>query len=525
MRNLGSERRVTKWNTCCGGSAGSRALALLATAALQTAAYAQAKPTGLAAHESLLTTAFFGLLLAFIGLVAWEVMDGKKASRSSLDIAKLAAAAAKKQSAAGAPSGSLAHLDAPPTSRPFAPPPPPPPPKQPMSEPSMEQSSPFAPPPQREDSGNNPFAAPPTEMLGASGVPHSLESTVAFSPSGPDAGSSGGWADLLQRVRAGEPEAASFDGGLSAPPLTEDESFVLPTSDAEASAAPSPASSSEAWEALLKRTTTGDGPKAGPPKTVPGDKIQLASNFQLPGEASPPPPPAPASPFGMGGGSPFGGAPSAAEPAPSNNMFGSSFDDGGATFPANPPAFTLPGSAPAAPEPSLGSSLGMGFSFSSDPTSEPSSPFGGGFGGGPSGFGAAPTASSSGGFESPSFKLPGSPAPTDDFGGGGSGGFQLPGAGGFGGAPGAGGANPFDFGGGGGDNPSSSTLPLSDLFSSKPGTGSPPAFQLPGGGGPMDFGAGLDNDAGNPGLGRTISLDFAKGGGQKPPPPLPKTEG
>jgi hypothetical protein len=544
MRNLGSERRVTKLIT--GGSGG--ALAMLA---MQSAAYAQAKPTGLAAYESLLTGGFFGLLLAFIGLIAWEVIDGKKASRSSLDIAKLAAAAAKKQSAASAPSGSLAQLDAPPTSRPFAPPPPPPPPKQPSAEPSMEQASPFAPPPPREDAPN-PFAAPPAEMIGGMGMGSmgSLESTVAFSPTG-DAGSSGGWADLLQRVRAGEPEAASFQDS-SPPPLTEDESFVLPTGDPQAGGSHSPASSSEAWEALLKRTTTGESPKA--PKAPIGDvgKISLASNFQLPGEAAPAPIPPPPSPFGgMGGGAAFG---SAEEPAPPSNIFASNFDDGGATFPSAPPPFSLPGSMPGAPppvapEPSLGSSLGMGFSFSSDPTSEPASPFGGGgFGGGfagpspgaggsggfaaPSpgaggsgGFAApSPGAGGSGGFESPSFKLPGSPAPTDDFGGGGSGGFQLPTGGGGFGAP----ANPFDFGGAN-DSPSSSTLPLSDLFSSKPGAGGPPSFQLPSGGGgtqPLDFGSGLDSDAGgNPGLGRTISLDFAKGGGQKPPPPLPKTEG
>jgi hypothetical protein len=156
-----------------------------------------------------------------------------------------------------------------------------------------------------------------------------------------------------------------------------------------------------------------------------------------------------------------------------------------------------------------------GFSFSNDP--EPS-PF-------------SMTPPGGGGFEPPTFKLPGAPAPADDFGGGPSGGFPIPGGGGFGGGGGAA-PNPFDFGGMGAANesPSSSTLPLSDLFSNKPAPGAPPAFQLPtgggGGGGTPDFlGGGLDSEVGNPGLGRTISLDFAKGGGQKPPPPLPKTEG
>jgi hypothetical protein len=481
-------------------------------AAMQAAAHAQAKPTGLAAHESLLTTLFFALLAAFVGLVVWEVIDGKKASRSSLDIAKLAAAAAKKQSAAGAPSGSLATLEPPPsTSRPFAPPPPPPPPRQqPAAEAPMEHVSPFAPPPREETA--NPFAAPPSEMIAS---PGSLDSTVAFNPSGADAGSSGGWADLLQRVRAGEPEAASFKE-VSPPPLTEDESFSMPSAEAGPPAGLSPASSSEAWEALLKRTTTGEGqgPAAAGGSSKPAadvSKISLNSSFQLPGEGAPPAAPA-ASPFGIGA-PPFGGG---GEPG---GGFGSSFEDSGATFPAvgsGASPFSLPGSGPPpAPEPALGSPMGMGFSFSSDPTSEPASPFS-----------LTPPAGGAGGFDAPSFKLPGSSAPVDDFGGGGSGGFQLPsGGGGFGG-----GANPFDFGSAANENPSSSTLPLSDLFS-KPGGGgsSPPAFQLPtgGGGGAPDFlgSAGMDSEAGNPNLGRTISLDFAKGGGQKPPPPLPKTEG
>lgn len=565
IRNLGSEQRVTEslsrniaYFICSrrGLSPGLVALPfsrpigkpVLVSAVvlgLQSIALAQPKPTGLATHESFLTSAFFGLLITFVALVAWEVMDNKKASRSSLDIAKLAAAAAKKQTVASAPSGSLAHLDPPPTSRPFAPPPPPPPPKQPSAPepaPSVEQASPFAPPAPVE--AHNPFAAPPAEMLGAGGSPSSIESTVAFNPSG-DAGSSGGWADLLQRVRAGEPEAASFEA--SPPPLTEEESFVLPSAGAEP-AGLSPASSSEAWEALLKRTTTGEA-KGGVPKTPQGDvgKISLASNFQLPGDPPPAPTGAAPSPFGAEAPSPFGGdAPSpfgAEAPSPfgggggfgmpsggeaaapmTPDVFGS-FDDGGATFQATPPGFSLPSAGPPPAEPAPGALGGMGFSFSSDPTSEPAAPFGGFASGG--GFGGEP-AGGSGGFESPTFKLPGS-APSDDFGGGGSGGFQLPGGGMGAGAPfggGGGGRNPFDFGGASpADNPSSSTLPLSDLFSKPGGGGAPPAFQLPTGGGPLDFGGGLDNDAGNPGLGRTISLDFAKGGGQKPPPPLPKTEG
>ncbi len=516
MRKLKSENRVTNSIPRKGQLAIPTALAW---SLMLSNAFAQPKPTGIAAHESLLTTLFFALLAAFVALVAWEVIDNRKASRSSLDIAKLAAAAAKKQSAAGAPSGSLPNLDAPPTTRPFAPPPPPPPPKPSTEPPSAELPSPFAPPPSQEV--HNPFAAPPAEMLGA--TPHSMESTVAFSPMN-DAGSSGGWADLLQRVRAGEPEAASFkDSGP--PPLTEgDSSFVMPPGgpDLEAGGL-SPASSSEAWEALLKRTTTGD-PLKSAPKAPVGDvgKISLNSNFQLPGEpAAPPAYVMPSTAFGLPA------TPEEPSAPGTSNVFGN-LEDSGATFPA--PGFSMPPSPATEPL-----SPGMGFSFSTDPTSEASSsPFGGLGGGGfgtsggfgappPPAFGTSPTAGSSGGFESPTFKLPGSP-PTEDFGGGASGGFQLPGGGG--GGFGGGANNPFDFGGSGSESPSSSTLPLSDLFS-KPGGSAPPSFQLPSGGGGMDFGSGLDNDVGggSPGLGRTISLDFAKGAGQKPPPPLPKTEG
>lgn len=495
MRSLGSSKRVTKTILTAMRSIGVGLV-------LQGAVYAQVQPTGLAAHESLLTMAFFGLLVAFVALVVWEVLDNRSASRSSLDIAKLAAAAAKKQSSAGAPSGSLAQIEALPTGRPFAPPPPPPPPK--LPEPAVE-ASPFAPPapppmPASEPPVSNPFAAPSVEMVGASdlGSPH-VESTVAFPPGSADAGSSGGWADLLQRVRAGEPEAASFEA--SPPPSTEDESFSL-----AGSTEPAAASSSEAWEALLKRTTGNEPSKPASP--VGGDvgKISLQSNFQLPGDA-----PAPPS-FGSEG-SPFGGMPSS-DPPPASNVFGTSFAEA-APPPAPSSAFSLPPQAPPASDP-----VGSGFPFaSSEPSVEASSPFSSL---GTSGsFPASPpvSAGGSGGFESPAFKLPGAPPPTpaEEFS---TGGFQLPGpaGGGFGGSA-------FDLPGGVGENPASSTLPLSDLFS-KPGSGAPPAFQLPGsGGGAMDFSSALDSESANPGLGRTISLDFARGGGQKPPPPLPKTEG
>lgn len=450
MRNFGRPRQ--KRHAC---------FVTLGTIWLQSAAWAQPAAKGLAAYSSLLTSGFFVLLAAFIGLVIWEVLDNKKASRSSLDIAKLAAAAAKKQSAAGAPSGSLANLEAPPTSRPFAPPPPPPPPPTtPASSESREgtSASPFANIPAPVESAN-PFAPPARDMAGDS--PASLESTVAFNPSGADAGSSGGWADLLQRVRAGEPESGGFSSpSPTAPPATEEEAYSEHTLAAPPPV--SPASSSEAWEALLKRTTSGESAGSGLNPKIPAadvGKISLASSFESSVEAPPPP--------------------SFSSQPPVTPMFGE--NEIGA-LPGAPSSFSLPSAPPPAAEPSMG----LGFSFSPEPSQE-ASPF------------SLPPTPATGSFEAPSFKLPGS----DD-----SGGFQLPG-----------GNSPFDFGASEGS--SSSTLPLSDLFSSKSAPSTPPAFQLPSGSGGMDpFGA--TDDAG---LGRTISLDFSKGGGQKPPPPLPKTEG
>lgn len=440
MRNLGRARQQRV--ACVFGLA----------IGLQSAALGQPAATGLAAYSTYLTNGFFVLLAIFLGLLVWEIFDNKKASRSSLDIAKLAAAAAKKQSASGAPSGSLASLEAPSTSRPFAPPPPPPPPPAPVPKASSEvtevsPASPFASPPAPLES-SNPFAPPPQSMAPES--PTNLESTVAFNPSSADAGSSGGWADLLQRVRAGEPESTGFPAP-SAPPATENE--VFPDQTLAAPPPASAASSSEAWEALLKRTTSGDS-FASKPVSSDSGKISLSSGFGL-------------------------------SDSPAPNVFG---EEAVAKPPAAPASFSLPG-APPAPTPAAEPPAGLGFSFTPEPAPT-SSPFSL-----PPTQPTQPTAN----FEAPAFKLPGS----DD-----SGGFQLPG-----------GNAPFDFGAS--DGSSTSTLPLSDLFSSKSAPTAPPAFQLPTGSGASDpFGTSDDG-----GLGRTISLDFSKGGGQKPPPPLPKTEG
>ncbi len=474
VRELKAERKKKVWTVAM----------LLVTA---VPAYAQGGDAGfLQANESLLLWGGAGLLGLLLLLIAWEIYDQKSASRSSLDIAKLAAAAAKKHSASAPPSGSLTSLGtlAAASSGGFAPPPPPPPAAAP---PSAGGSGGFSAPP----------PPPPPSAPPAGGVFSPPASDVAASRADEGgAGGSGGWADLLQRVRAGEPEAASFQSS-SPPPSTEDETFAQPPASPgsgegfspqvggaglqpSASATGSPdggaaGGSSEAWEALLKRTTKTEDSLAGGPGGDPG-KISLSSSFSLPGEKSEESGQAPAA-FNLGGGPPA--------PGPGGSGLG---------------GFSLPGSTP---PPSAGDS--------------------GGF--------SLPGTSPAGG--SP-FALPG--AGDASMPGAGGGGFKLPGGLGdslgatMSSAPGG-----FDFGSAppsGGPQDLGSTLPLSDMFGSKPTSDSaPPAFQLPGSGGsgvPSAFdtskGTG-DSGGGIPGGSRKISLDFASGGGQTPPPPLPKTEG
>lgn len=475
---------------------------LLVALSFSTAYADEGVAKSLLPYEGTLTKSAIGLAILLCGLVAWEVVESKRASRSSLDIAKLAAAAAKKKASTSAPaSGSLEA----PSSRSFAPPPPPPPSTSPPPPPPPASTGAAPPPPPPME---NPFAAPqsatstppPAAIEGPAGLP--TDSTVAFNP--PDAGSSGGWAHLLQRVRAGEPEAASF-GGDAPPPSTEGDAQPAAFGAGDAPAfgmassggpADESSSSSEAWEALLKRTTNSDPAGSDLPSgNQDASRISLGSNFldtpeepkaepqrqssfQLP--ASPDSAPA-ATPFQLPGTASASHAPTTSfqlsnEPgAPSHES--SSFQLPGSSGSDSPTSsFQFPSSAP---EPPVSSFQLPGAAASAQPD------------------------------PAPSFKLPG--AAGSEFGGGG-GGFQMPGAGM--------GSNPF-----GGPSDTSSTLPLSDMFSSSQ---SAPSFQLPSlgtqsGGSPFDFsGEGGGHDAGP---GRTISLDFSQGSGQIPPPPQPKTEG
>ncbi len=485
------------YNQCRTSRIRTSGLVVIFSVALSGVAFAdvQSMAKALLPFEGMLTKGAIGLALLLVGLGAWEFIDNKRASRSSLDIAKLAAAAAKKKSSASAPaSGSL---DAQPASRSFAPPPPPPPPatESPSSS-SFDSGSPPPPPPPPADnpfasstpaSSSSPFGDRAGESLG--GV-QPVESTVAFTPA--DAGSSGGWADLLQRVRAGEPEAASFSENSPAP-STESEAQAAAAAQLGASASPpsdlsqpsnafapppvggapaEPSASSEAWEALLKRTTGTESSMDAPPSQDSG-RISLGSGFAPPAPQSSPPP----TDFGTPNAPAFSlPKPGASEPSSPPEGFG---DPGGFQLPVSggsdspTSSFSLPG-ASASDSPTSSFSV----PGATPPPPEPSGP--------------------------PSFKLPGG-------GSSGAGGFQMPGQ------------SPF----GGGTDDSSSTMPLNDMFSPPPG-GAPPSFQLPSAGGqpfaagggdsPFDFGSG-------DGAGRTISLDFSQGTGQIPPPPQPKTEG
>lgn len=480
------------------------AFVLLFAATLSTSAAAEGMADmakKLAPHESLITNGFFVLMALFAGLVIWEFVDQKRASRSSLDIAKLAAAAAKKQSAAGAPSGNLSRLNTPPTTRPFAPPPPPPPSKAappPPPPPSERAPSPFAGSGAESEGGSEMFP-PAGQPAGGGGDDASVESTVAFSPN--DAGSSGGWADLLQRVRAGEPEAASFQEA-SPPPSTEDESFAMPSLESappSMEAPPSAGSSSEAWEALLKRTTSGDSPEQQQQAAAAdSSKISLNADFQMPGQGGPPPPPPPAPPA-----PPAFDFPNADAPLPADN-FTQALDSEPATAPLGFGGGSSPFSMPVGNEESGAAPPPFSFPGAGAPPADGGSTFQ------LPGPGLSDAASAA----PPTFKLPGAGAASDNQ----TQSFQLPTGGGGGDA----GANPFGFMGGGAPEPGppSQTTPLNDLFggagagAGAADPGAAPSFQLPTGG-------GFDIDATN----RTISLDFAQGGGQAPPPPFPKTEG
>lgn len=228
-------------------------------------------------HLDTLWLALYVLLGALVALILWEVID-RMPRRVKID------------AAVALPEPENDYID--PTkmkfaepARPAAPVPtsfaPPPPPAEPMARP------PAAPPPPPAADDDNPFrklsklggeddsplapARPPVPRSEPASIP--VPAAPAPSPAssglGDSGGSSGGWADLLQRVRAGEPgsgsaseDSGSMPGRSAMPPMTEVES--------------APSSSTAAWESLLKKSANDVGP-APDTSTVGGGDFQPRS--------------------------------------------------------------------------------------------------------------------------------------------------------------------------------------------------------------------------------------------------------
>ncbi len=237
----------------------------------------QGATNSLTPHLGTLWLALYVLLGVLVALIAWEAID-RMPRRVKID------------AAAALPEPENDYIDptkmkfAEPVARPAAPPPtsfaPPSPAAEPMARP------PAAPTPAATDD-DNPFrklsklggendsplapARPPIPRSEPAGIPVPPAAAMPSPPSSPlgdSGGSSGGWADLLQRVRAGEPgsaageDSASMQSRSSMPPMTEEEV--------------APSSSTAAWESLLKKSASDVGP-APDTSTVGGGDFQPRS--------------------------------------------------------------------------------------------------------------------------------------------------------------------------------------------------------------------------------------------------------
>ncbi len=246
------------------------ALSLLLLLSLRAAWGEDGVTNSLTPHLDTLWLGLYVLLGALVALIVWEVID-RMPRRVKID------------ATAALPEPSNDYIDptkmkfaepAAPVPSSFSPPPPP----EPMARP------PAAPPPSSDD--DNPFrklsklggeddsplapARPPVPRSEPAGIPVPAAPTPSPASSAPvDSGaSSGGWADLLQRVRAGEPGSGSpsEDSGSmqtrgAMPPMTEEEA---------------PSSSTAAWESLLKKSANDLGP-APDQSTVGGGDFQPRS--------------------------------------------------------------------------------------------------------------------------------------------------------------------------------------------------------------------------------------------------------
>ncbi len=230
----------------------SKQLALFVLLASAQAARAQETPAnGMTAHLDTLWLVLYILGGLLVALVVWEILDRPRAVRLDASLS-------------APPEIDNDYVD--PTkikfaepARPAAPPSfsPPPPAAEPMRAAAPPPSSEGAhrmpsPPPPSSGDEDNPFrklsklGSEDDSPLATPRPPMPATTPAATPPSMVDSGSSsGGWADLLQRVRAGEP--SSEDSGKIS---TSSLNVSAPRTEEEAP------SSSAAWESLLKKSAT-----------------------------------------------------------------------------------------------------------------------------------------------------------------------------------------------------------------------------------------------------------------------------
>lgn len=230
----------------------TKTLAILLFSLLSRAALAQDEPAAnsLTPHLDTLWLVLYILGGLLFALVVWELLDKPRAVTMDAGLAAPKELDNDYIDPTKMKFAEPAKAAAPPS---FSPPPMPEPPARQVT-PSAERMP--APPPAAPSGGedDNPFRKlsklggeddsplatprPPVPRSEPAAVP---VTPAASAPSMDSGSSSGGWADLLQRVRAGEPSSED-SGKLTArsvsPPSTEDE-------------APS---SSAAWESLLKKS-------------------------------------------------------------------------------------------------------------------------------------------------------------------------------------------------------------------------------------------------------------------------------
>lgn len=253
----------------------SVALSLVVWLGQRPALAGEVASNSLTPHLDTLWLALYVLLGVLVALILWEVVD-RMPRRVKID------------AAVALPEPENDYIDptkmkfaeparpAAPVPSSFAPPPPPEPMARPQAAPAppaSDDDNPFRKLSKLSGEDDSPLAParPPVPRSEPASIPVPPAPTPTPSPAssalGDSGGSSGGWADLLQRVRAGEPGSASDDsGGMQSrsamPPMTEEEA--------------APSSSTAAWESLLKKSANDVGP-APDTSTVGGGDFQPRS--------------------------------------------------------------------------------------------------------------------------------------------------------------------------------------------------------------------------------------------------------